>query len=266
MGLKLHKFQATGNDFILYDNRQQSFKKSPERIANLCHRRFGIGADGFIFLEKSLKYDFKMVYYNSDGYEGTMCGNGGRSVVAFAKFLNIINKKTTFEAIDGLHTATILNNANNTYNVKLQMKNVQGIEQTLNGYFLDTGSPHHVCFDKNIADIDVFNLGKSIRYNAAYKAIKGVNVNFVEIIDYKKIQARTYERGVEAETYSCGTGATAVALAAFYTKQCTEKTIEINTKGGTLIVSFDYNIEKQFFFNVYLAGQANHVFEAKLYE
>ena len=170
-----YKYQGTGNDFVMIDNRQKLFDKSnTKHIAFLCGRRFGIGADGLILLENHDELDFKMVYYNADGNESTMCGNGGRCLVAFAKQLGIVSDKASFEAIDGLHFAEIQNGI-----VKLQMQDVKTIEKHDNHVFLNTGSPHHVQFEENIKDFDIKTKGSKIRYGAPYNA-DGSNVNFVK--------------------------------------------------------------------------------------
>ena len=206
--MTFYKYQGTGNDFIIVDNRLQGINKNDsKRIAALCDRRFGIGADGFILLENDKNSDFKMVYYNADGNESTMCGNGGRCIVAFAKFLGIIKDETEFVAIDGLHKAKIENET-----VHLQMQDVAEIKIFENHQFLDTGSPHHVEMVKELEDFEVKLNGSRIRYGQPYNEA-GSNVNFVEQISEDNFAVRTYERGVEDETLSCGTGVTAVALA-----------------------------------------------------
>ncbi|NQY29506.1 MAG: diaminopimelate epimerase, partial [Flavobacteriaceae bacterium] len=204
--LTFYKYQGTGNDFVMVDNRQLVISKDNQSLINsLCDRRFGVGGDGLILLENSATTDFKMVYFNADGNEGTMCGNGGRCIVAFAKFLKIIGNCTTFEAIDGLHTATVSGDV-----VSLQMQDVTTIEEKKDSVFLDTGSPHHVQFEEHIADFDIKTIGRNIR-NEVYGA-EGSNVNFVKKINDTTYRLRTYERGVEDETLACGTGATAVAI------------------------------------------------------
>ncbi|TAF66695.1 MAG: diaminopimelate epimerase [Cytophagales bacterium] len=256
MQLHFHKYQGTGNDFIMIDNRQHFFIPDKNRIAQLCHRRFGIGADGLILLENTKEADFLMRYYNADGSEGSMCGNGGRCTVQFAADLKIIKQKTTFMAIDGLHEAFIEKGL-----VKLKMKDVEGIEKDpQNAYFLDTGSPHYVAFVENLDSFDVYQEGKKIRYNDRFQE-KGTNVNFVEKINQETIYVRTYERGVEDETYSCGTGVTAAAIV-FSTLE-KKKQIQIQTKGGNLSVSFE-QIGNDTFQQIYLVGLAKKVFEGSL--
>ncbi|WP_194768536.1 diaminopimelate epimerase [Tamlana sp. I1] len=252
-----YKYQGTGNDFVMIDNRQQTFdKNNTKHVAFLCDRRFGVGADGLILLENHPEYDFKMVYYNADGNESTMCGNGGRCLVAFAQQLGVISNKAVFEAIDGLHHATIENGI-----VKLQMLDVQVVEKHENHVFLNTGSPHHVQFESHINDFDIKTKGAGIRYGAPYNEA-GTNVNFVQKISDDVFRVRTYERGVEDETLSCGTGVTAVAIAMHATGETTKNQVTLNVEGGKLQVSF--NEANGTYNNVWLIGPATYVFEGKL--
>ncbi len=255
MKIKFYKYQGAGNDFIMIDNRSEKFLKNTEIIAKLCHRNFGIGADGLILLENDKSADFKMEYYNLDGNQSTMCGNGGRCIVAFAHKLGIFKEKTKFNAIDGPHYAKIKNDV-----VSLQMIDIKDIEIKKTHCFLNTGSPHHVEMIENITDFDVFNEGRKIR-NTIY-GNEGSNVNFVEQINHNTFKIRTYERGVEDETLACGTGATAVAIAMYKTQKTTEKTINLIAKGGNLSVSFD--VENNIFKNVFLTGKAEFVFKGKI--
>jgi len=252
-----YKYQGTGNDFVMIDNRRLTFDKNDTKhIAFLCDRRFGIGADGLILLENHDDVDFKMVYYNSDGNESSMCGNGGRCIVAFAKFLGIVENTTTFEAIDGLHHAKI-----ETDIVKLQMQDVKHIEKHGSHLFLNTGSPHHVQMEKHLDDLKVQEVGAKIRYGAPYNA-EGTNVNFVSKISDELFSVRTYERGVEDETLSCGTGVTAVALAMNYIGETEKNLISLNVEGGKLQVSFEKAGEG--YNNIWLIGPANQVFKGEL--
>ena len=254
MKVDFYKYQGTGNDFVMIDNRDLKFPQDNVALVNhLCDRRFGIGADGLILLNPSSDYDFTMVYYNADGNEGTMCGNGGRCLVAFAYDLGIIKNKTTFDAIDGLHHATIENGL-----VDLQMIDVNKIELHENHAFLNTGSPHHVQLVENIGSYDVFSNGKDIRYGAPYFE-EGTNVNFTEKIDDTTFRVRTYERGVENETLACGTGVTAVAIAMFEQKQTPSSKVKLYVEGGELEVSFEK--ENNLFKNVFLKGPAKFVFK-----
>jgi len=254
--LTFYKYQGTGNDFVMVDNREGVISKENTTLINsLCDRRFGVGADGLILLENSATVDFKMVYFNADGNEGSMCGNGGRCIVAFAKFLNIIDDNTTFEAIDGLHVATIKDGV-----VSLQMQDVAAIEDKGNSVFLDTGSPHHVQFEEHISDFDIKTIGRGIR-NEVYGA-EGSNINFVKKVDDATFRLRTYERGVEDETLACGTGATAVAIAMNYLKETNANDIKLNVEGGELQVSFE--IDNGNYTNVFLTGKAVQVFKGEI--
>jgi len=257
MELQFYKYQGAGNDFIMIDNRTLHFDKNNVQLINkLCDRKFGIGADGLILLENSTNYDFKMYYFNADGNESTMCGNGGRCIVAFANKLNIIQDKATFEAMDGLHYAELIRN-----DVKLQMMDVNFISEQKGYLFLNTGSPHHVTFQKNIDSIDVKNEGSKIRYGKLYKK-EGSNINFVEQVDHNVFKVRTYERGVEDETLACGTGVTAVAIAAYQANKTTDKHLYLQTLGGMLEVSFEE--EDSNYHSIYLKGSATFVFKGEI--
>lgn len=252
-----YKYQGTGNDFVMIDNRQQNFdKNNTKRIKHLCDRRFGIGADGLILLENHTDLDFKMVYYNADGNESSMCGNGGRCLVAFAKRLGVIKDKAVFEAIDGLHHATIENDI-----VKLQMLDVDVIEKNENHIFLNTGSPHHVQFEEHINDFDIKTQGARIRYGEPYNEV-GSNVNFVKKISDSSFKVRTYERGVEDETLSCGTGVTAVAIAMHAINETKQNLIDLEVEGGKLQVCFD--VDNGVYKNVWLIGPAKFVFKGDI--
>lgn len=253
MQIEFYKYQGTGNDFILVDNRQPVFpKKDTKLVAALCDRRFGIGADGLILLENDSSTDFYMRYYNSDGNPGSMCGNGGRCIVAFARQLGIIGESASFMAVDGPHQAFIDNNE-----VSLHMKDVAEIKQKPNYLFLDTGSPHHVQLVNNLADLDVREEGARLRYGVYGKT--GSNINFVEPKDDNVFEVRTYERGVEDETLSCGTGVTAVALAMHFLGKTLNNTVRINTRGGALLVTFE--AMDAGYRNIYLQGPATSVFK-----
>lgn len=255
--MTFYKYQGTGNDFIIVDNRLQKISKNnTKRIAELCDRRFGIGADGFIMLENDDEADFNMVYFNADGNESSMCGNGGRCITAFAKYLGIIENKTIFNAIDGLHSAKI-----EGHTVQLQMQDVSAINVFSDHLFLDTGSPHHV---EMVSDIQTYNVkseGSRIRYGEPYGA-SGSNVNFVEQLSDNKFAVRTYERGVEDETLSCGTGVTAVALAMHEKAKTQSNEVHLKTSGGDLKVTFEK--ENNGYTNVWLIGPAVQVFKGEL--
>ena len=257
MEFNFYKYQGTGNDFIMIDNRELFFPKNDIQLINqLCDRRFGIGADGLILLENSDNQDFTMIYYNADGKVGSMCGNGGRCIVAFAHQLTIIENKTTFDAIDGLHEATIENDI-----VSLKMIDVDTIESTNKHLFIDTGSPHHINFYDDISQIDVKKIGAKIRYGAPYFET-GTNVNFVEQITEDTFKVRTYERGVEDETMACGTGVTAVAIAANDTHKTASNSIKIEVLGGALEVSFKKQGDR--YTDIFLKGPAEFVYQGKM--
>lgn len=231
MTLHFYKYQGTGNDFVIADNRDKSVSLTREQVATICDRRFGVGADGLMLLEPEAGYDFKMVYYNSDGNESTMCGNGGRCITAFAKLLGVIDTEATFIAIDGPHKATI---DEHNY-VRLAMQDISSIDFRDNSAILNTGSPHYVTWVDDVKSTDVFAIGRATRNQDEFQP-KGINVNFVQQLD-GAISVRTYERGVEDETFSCGTGVTACAIASV--QQATGSfTTDIQTPGGQLQVSF----------------------------
>ena len=257
MIIQFYKYQGTGNDFIIIDNRQELFPKmNTKLITTLCDRKFGIGADGLILLELSKQHDFKMIYYNADGKEGSMCGNGGRCTVAFAKKLQIIESKTSFEAIDGLHEAVILDDV-----VSLKMADVSKVEDYEDYLFLDTGSPHHITYVDDVNNVNVKISGSKIRYGAPYFT-EGSNVNFVQKLKENSFIVRTYERGVEDETLSCGTGVTAVAIASHKAKKTNHNKVLLETLGGNLEVSFEF--ENDIYKNVYLKGKAILVFNGEI--
>lgn len=252
------KYQGTGNDFIIFDNRKNELEFSADTIALICHRRFGIGADGMMFLLADEKFDFGMKYYNADGKEGSMCGNGGRCLVSFAKRLGIIGAKTSFKAVDGVHQAEVTGEET----VRLKMADVEEITSDGKSFFLNTGSPHHVEFVNEVKAFDVFNSGKEIRYNKHYQP-SGTNVNFVELLDKDTIFVRTYERGVEDETLSCGTGVTASSLAAAIKTNSDQLFFNCKTLGGDLKVSFR-KIDERNFKDIYLEGPGKLVYEGDI--
>ncbi|MDE3740681.1 diaminopimelate epimerase [Maribacter polysaccharolyticus] len=254
--LIFYKYQGTGNDFVMVDNRNDIFPKSDtEFVAHLCHRRFGIGADGLILLENDPTLDFKMVYYNADGNEGSMCGNGGRCLVAFANFLGVIASEAKFNAVDGEHSATVEAGI-----VELKMGDVTEIKTKPNAYFLDTGSPHHVQLVNELQNLDVFKEGSRLRYGLYGE--KGSNINFVESIGNGAFAVRTYERGVEDETLSCGTGVTATAIAMHKAGKVSANVVDIETQGGNLQVRF--TVDTTGYSNVYLKGPATQVFKGEI--
>ncbi len=257
--MKFYKYQGTGNDFILLDNREGNIMLTTEQIAGLCHRRFGVGADGLMLLEQAEGYDFRMVYYNSDGSESTMCGNGGRCITAFAALLGVITDKARFLAIDGAHTATIHLDGS----ISLHMVDVNNIELGEDHAILNTGSPHYIEWVDDVVNTDVYAYGNEIRNRNEYQPA-GINVNFVQVVGDNQLLVRTYERGVEDETLSCGTGVTAAAIAATADATGTFLT-EIETPGGVLQVSFikdtPYSAK-----DVILIGPAEFVFSGEFTE
>lgn len=256
--LPFYKFQGTGNDFIILDAYQQSAPElSEKQIRKLCDRHFGIGADGLMYLRKKEGYDFEMDYYNADGKRSTMCGNGGRCLVKFAQHIGISKSEYSFLAIDGPHQATIEFDGQ----VRLRMQDVQDINNQGTYAILNTGSPHFVKFATQVKDIDVLESGRSIRYSKQFEA-EGINVNFVETLDEDRIYVRTYERGVEDETLSCGTGVTASALMSAHNDHGFN-TVTVKTPGGTLSVEFD-RLDENHFTNIWLCGPAEFVFQGSI--
>jgi diaminopimelate epimerase len=257
MKIDFYKYQGTGNDFIILDNRLGNFTLlTSVEIAFLCDRRFGIGGDGLMFLQLKDGYDFEMVYYNSDGAEGSMCGNGGRCLVAFARRMNVIEKSARFLATDGFHEAVIMENDW----VELKMKDVDEIEITTDYSILNTGSPHFIKWEKDLENTDVFEAGKRIRNSPPFLA-KGINVNFVQVHN-SHLSVRTYERGVEAETLSCGTGVTAAAIAAGDHENGPQEK-RIVTPGGELTVKF-FKRSDTSFDNIWLCGPAKFVYSGSI--
>jgi len=264
MHLHFSKYEGTGNDFIIIDNRNKIFDgKNFSLIQKLCDRRFGIGADGLLLLNTSEKYNYNMEYFNSDGKLGSMCGNGGRCLAAFAKRLGVINDGAIFDAIDGVHYARIEMYDDKNFNamVNLKMNNVNGIERGSDYYYLDTGSPHYIKFVDDPEKVDVITEGRKIRYNDRFSK-QGTNVNFINFKN-ENIYIRTYERGVEDETLSCGTGAVAAVLAVADKGLLNgKKKGALVTKGGNLAVSFEKINDG--FENVFLEGPATFVFDGEI--
>ena len=253
--LQFHKYQGTGNDFVMIDDRAEQFDlKNHELIAQLCHRKFGIGADGLILLREHPDVDFEMIYYNADGYLTSLCGNGSRCAVQFAHDLRVIGNTCSFMTVEGILNAEIKDGL-----VHLKMPDVTEIEAHSDHYFVNTGSPHHVCFVEDVQQYDVFSEGRKIRQGAPYFE-EGSNVNFVEPKGASEIYVRTYERGVENETLSCGTGVTAAALVRGIQGEASP--ISVHTPGGRLQISFERS--KKGFKNIYLVGPAIKVFDGSL--
>src|SRR5665213_43156 len=258
MILPFYKYQGTGNDFILLDNRQQTYSGLTQpAIARLCERRFGIGADGLMMLNQKEGYDFEMKYFNADGNPGSMCGNGGRCMVRFAYHLGIHKSNYHFLASDGEHEAEIDDGTNI---INLKMKDVPGIRESNGDYILDTGSPHFVKIVDDVMDYDVIKNGTEIRYNEEFTK-EGINVNFVQQEKPDAITVRTYERGVEDETFSCGTGVTASALVCYH-NEVGYNDVTVTTKGGKLVVKYDRHNDNSYT-NIWLCGPAEKVFEGK---
>jgi diaminopimelate epimerase len=254
--IKFSKYQGAGNDFIIIDNRDEKITLTAKQIESLCDRRFGIGADGLMFLEHAKDHDFKMVYFNSDGNESTMCGNGGRCLIKFAQQVGVISNSCHFVAIDGDHDGQILSNGL----VELKMTNTALPTVKDNEQFLDTGSPHVVVLKEDISKMDLVEEARKIRYGDFFKD-EGTNVNFIQLKS-DHIAIRTYERGVEDETLACGTGVTAAAIVANHQGWIKDSQVKVNALGGNLAVSFDK--QKDGFIDVYLTGPAEFVFNGEI--
>jgi len=259
MEIKFYKYQGTGNDFVILDNRKGEYSKlSREQIKRLCDRHFGVGADGLMLLNEKKGYDFEMIYFNADGRPGSMCGNGGRCMVKLTYYLGLQKSNYNFLAVDGAHEARLDDDGI----VALKMQNVDSIELYHTDFILDTGSSHYVKKVPDVMHLDVVKRGREIRYSKEFEK-KGINVNFVErLSDIDKIIVRTYERGVENETRSCGTGVTAAALVCYHNENGFNE-VEVQTPGGWLNVEFD-RIENNKYVNIWLCGPAEKVFEGTI--
>jgi len=258
MKVHFYKYHGAGNDFIIIDNRGLTFEADNiSRIARMCDRRFGIGADGLMLLQTHPSSDFEMRYFNSDGREGSMCGNGGRCIVAFARQLQLTGSTALFMAVDGLHDAIAVEDGD----ISLKMSDVREIEKMGNDFFLNTGSPHYVRFMEDLSGLDVFAEGRKIRYNERFSQT-GTNVNFVRM-DHDHLTVYTYERGVEDETLACGTGITASALCAALQNNLQKGVFPVTAKGGKLSVSFVK--QGNGFSGIWLKGPAVFVFEGDYY-
>lgn len=258
MDIHFYKYQGTGNDFVILDNRTHQYDAlTNEQVKFLCDRKFGIGGDGLMLLNEHDNYDFKMVYYNADGNEGSMCGNGGRCLVKFASDAGIKKSHYNFIATDGPHEAEIDFNGE----VRLKMKDVTYVQEEADHFVLNTGSPHYVKFIKNLQDVPVKEEGSTIRNSKPFST-EGINVNFVEELDEHTIFVRTYERGVEDETLSCGTGVTAAALVSAHNENGFNE-IDVKTIGGNLCVEFE-TADNTSFFNIWLRGPAEFVFKGQI--
>jgi diaminopimelate epimerase len=255
------KYHGTGNDFIMIDNRELKWEPTGLQVAHLCSRHFGIGADGLILLTKQEDYDFGMIYYNSDGNESSMCGNGGRCIVSFANSIGIIENEAYFIASDGKHRSEIVEKSNRITQVRLNMKDVLHVEYMDEDFFIDSGSPHYIVLKENIDEMDIVTEARKIRYNQFFAKEGGTNVNFVEIKE-DFIYVRSYERGVEDETLSCGTGITASAIAAALRTNNTKGHYKIKSLGGEL--SVDFHRQHEHFTNIWLEGPAEFVFKGEV--
>lgn len=257
MKVHFYKYQGTGNDFIILDNRDEAYSfLTMEQVRSMCDRRFGIGADGLMLLNLKTGYDFDMKYYNSDGRQGSMCGNGGRCLVKFAYHMGIVKDRYCFTAVDGGHEADIEDGI-----VSLKMKDVNKITESGGDAIVNTGSPHYVKIVGDVMETDVVHKGREIRYNPPFEK-EGINVNFVQVKDDDEIIVRTYERGVEDETLSCGTGVTACALVCYH-NEVGFNNVVVATRGGKLTVEFD-RIDDGAYSNIWLCGPAEKVFEGDL--
>ena len=256
MKIEFFKYQGTGNDFVILDNRINLYKAiSNDQVRRICDRRFGIGADGLMLLNEKSNYDFEMKYYNADGKEGSMCGNGARCIIKFAYHLGIHKEVYKFIAYDGEHEAEI----DTEGIVSLKMKDVNHIQKFHGDFILDTGSPHYIKLVSDVMQVDVYKKGNEIRFSKEFEK-DGINVNFVEQMEeVDKIFVRTYERGVEDETLSCGTGVTAAALVCWHNENGFNE-VEVKTTGGSLSVEYD-KINDEGFVNIWLCGPAEKVFE-----
>ena len=256
MNIKFHKYQGAGNDFIIIDNRTQLYDLSRTIVNQVCDRKFGIGADGLMLLEECPGYDFRMRYFNADGQEASLCGNGSRCIVDFARRLEIFSTTTHFLAVDGPHEGRITASG-----IQVKMQNVSQIIQTANYFFLHTGSPHYVKIVQDAFQTDVCQEGKIIRYSAGFQP-EGTNVNFITPTpEYIKIA--TYERGVENETLACGTGCVAAALTVACLNHDKQNTYTLKAKGGILKVSFEQETDGTFT-NIWLEGPAEQVFTGEI--
>ena len=256
MKIKFEKYESGGNDFVLIDDRNNLYDLNSDKIKTICDRNFGIGSDGLIILKKSKIADFKMIYYNSNGQTSSLCGNGTRCLFSFSSSLGINKKIAKIETSEGIYTARITNRNL----VSLKMKNIDNIILFDNKAYLNSGSPHHVEMIKDLNKISVAKMASSIRFSSRYSP-NGTNVNFFNKISDKKFEIRSYERGVEDETLSCGTGATAVAIAVHAMGLTTESEIIIKTRGGELFISFEAS--ETGYKNIYLEGPTNFVFKGE---
>jgi diaminopimelate epimerase len=258
MQVEFWKYHGTGNDFIMVDERGRQYGLSPEQIQSLCNRRTGVGADGMILLRESSEADFRMVYFNADGYEGSMCGNGGRCTTFFFDYLSGPVDSCKFITSDGIHEARIERLSDEDLAlVTISLNDVSSVRKVLNGYFLDTGSPHYVEPVQKIELLDVVRKGRKLRHSRKF-APDGANINYLEV-QHGRIYLRTYERGVEDETLSCGTGVTAAAIVYHELNGFHSDPVKIHTRGGNLEVQMDQSGNT--YTNIWLKGPAKKVFK-----
>jgi diaminopimelate epimerase len=258
MKIEFYKYQGAGNDFVILENRDHKYDNlTTGQVKHICNRRFGVGADGLMLLNSHNSLDFEMRYYNADGNESSMCGNGGRCLVKFAKHRGMYKVTYHFMAIDGPHEADIdMHDI-----VRLKMNDVNQVEYHSGHAILNTGSPHFVKFASNVEEIDVVETGREIRYSKHFEK-EGINVNFVETTDEDGIFVRTYERGVEDETLSCGTGVTASALMNAHNAKGFNR-VEVKTPGGPLSVEYN-KVDDEHFDNIWLCGPAELVYKGEI--
>jgi diaminopimelate epimerase len=252
MLFKFYKYQGTGNDFIVFDDRSECFPSSRDVIQQLTDRRFGIGGDGIILIQNSEKADFRMIYYNPDGSQ-SLCGNGSRCAVEFANRLNLFQYETNFEAVDGIHHAFMKDGW-----IHFNINDLESVINEGNDYFIENGSPHFIRFVTDVNEVDIQKISPPLRHSTAFNR-SGMNVNFVQLTDHG-ITVRTYERGVENETLSCGTGVTAAAIASSLKGMASP--VNVTTKGGSLRVTFDRTDDS--FRHIYLSGPVSMVFEGEI--
>ncbi len=258
--IQFEKFHGAGNDFVVIDNRKQAKSLPAENISHLCDRHFGIGADGLLVIEHSDRFDFRMRYYNSDGNEATFCGNGGRCVAAWSFDHAIAGAEMQFEAADGIHRASVVRVSGDRFNVVLSLNDVQNIQSYPDGFYMNTGTPHFVRLVDEISQLDILGEGRKIRYDSRF-APHGTNANFMAM-DGDDINVRTYEKGVEAETLSCGTGITASALIAMHLLNCDKGWITVHARGGVLKMYAERY--KESYHNILLAGEATRIFKGQI--
>lgn len=260
MKIHFYKYQAAGNDFVLIDNREGHLSVSIDQVKHICDRKFGVGGDGLILLEKDPSADFKMVYFNSDGSQ-SLCGNGCRTAIDLASKLKMINGSTRFSAYDGPHRGSILEDGL----IRLQMNDVAEVKRLGDDFFIHTGSPHVIRFVSDLENHPVVDEGRAIRYSEPLKP-GGTNVNFVELLEENTLAIRTYERGVEDETLSCGTGITAAALAAHFKGY--QSPVRVKARGGDLKVEFQASApnsgQADRFHGIFLIGPAKMVYQGEL--